>query len=796
MIYSPTAHGQGSWVSLATDDKGRLIASDQYGRIYRVTVNEDEVEVDSIELAVGSAQGLLWTNNGLYVSVNARPDSLNPGSGLYRLTDSDNDDSLDKIEKLISLEGEGEHGPHSIIQGPDGKSLYLIAGNHTRVPESFTSVLNGNWENDQLFPAILDPRGHANDILPPGGWIARSDDQGATWKVIASGFRNAYDIAFNYLGDLFTYDSDMEWDLGTPWYRPTRICHVIPGAEFGWRTGSGKWPAYYPDNLPGILDIGQGSPTGIVFGKGARFPGEYQKSLFIADWSFGTIYQVDLTPQGASYQATKTEFMSGTPLAITDLIIGKDGNMYFATGGRRGTSYLYQVKYTGDKPVSPVQQNFVINEEQQIVRTLVEPAVSLNFVWQSLSLDDRFIRYTARVALEKKPVNTWLDNLENETNTLAIIQASIAALRSGATESYPVVLNKLNTISVNQLALEHQLDLVRSYGLYLIRTGQKPKSILTKLPGFPTGNPALDREVLSLRVALDDPSVIDPALSLMEMAEESIEADLTPVEVLERSEQYGPTIEAMHANRPAEQGLAMAKSLSHLTSGWTNDQRDRYFRWFYSALQKSGGMSYTGFVERIRLQALDNVPVDERERLAEVSGESLLNKPAYDPTIAPPEGPGRNWVISEARRVVNQDDYSPDLIRGEELYKGLLCASCHAINGQGGNIGPDLTQAGTRFSDYDLLMSMISPSVSISDQYGATLYTLTNGRTLVGRTLRTTEDSVFISINPFVNSETPLAKSDIKSEETSPISLMPGGLINALNEDELRDLIAYLKAEK
>ena len=43
------------------------------------------------------------------------------------------------------------------------------------------------------------------------------------------GFRNAYDIAFNAHGELFTYDSDMEWDRGLPWYRPTRILHVVPG---------------------------------------------------------------------------------------------------------------------------------------------------------------------------------------------------------------------------------------------------------------------------------------------------------------------------------------------------------------------------------------------------------------------------------------------------------------------------------------------------------------------------------------------------------------------------------------
>ena len=44
---------------------------------------------------------------------------------------------------------------------------------------------------------------------------------------MAGGFRNAYDIAFNAHGDLFTFDSDMEWDIGLPWYREVRLVHVV-----------------------------------------------------------------------------------------------------------------------------------------------------------------------------------------------------------------------------------------------------------------------------------------------------------------------------------------------------------------------------------------------------------------------------------------------------------------------------------------------------------------------------------------------------------------------------------------
>ncbi len=103
----------------------------------------------------------------------------------------------------------------------------------------------------ELLPHYNDSRGHAAGIMAPGGEILRSDDDGKTWKRVVAGFRNEYDFAFNADGELFTFDSDMEWDVGLPWYRPVRVNHCPLGAEFGWRNGSGKWPAYYFDSLPG-----------------------------------------------------------------------------------------------------------------------------------------------------------------------------------------------------------------------------------------------------------------------------------------------------------------------------------------------------------------------------------------------------------------------------------------------------------------------------------------------------------------------------------------------------------------
>ena len=184
--------------------------------------------------------------------------------------------------------------------------------------------------------------------LAPAVSFSPSIPNGGDVELIATGFRNPYDIALNRQGELFAYDADMEWDVGTPWYRPTRVNHVISGAEFGWRNGTGKWPAYYPDSFGSAVDIGPGSPTGICFGYGTKFPKKYQDALFICDWSYGSIHAVHLSPDGSSYGGTYETFATAAPLPVTDIAVHPDGLLYFTIGGRRTQSGLYRIRYTGE----------------------------------------------------------------------------------------------------------------------------------------------------------------------------------------------------------------------------------------------------------------------------------------------------------------------------------------------------------------------------------------------------------------------------------------------------------------
>ena len=251
---------------------------------------------------------------------------------------------------MRKLDGGGEHGPHGVVLAPDGRSLYVVAGNATELTKVSSSLVPKVWGEDNLLPRMVDGSGFMSSEKAPGGHICRVSPDGKDWELVSMGYRNPFDIAFNRDGELFTYDSDMEWDVNTPWYRPTRVLHVTSGSEFGYRNGAGKWPAYTIDSLPPVVNVGPGSPTGVAFGYGAKFPVKYQEALYLCDWSYGKLYALHLKPQGSSYTGELEEFLAGTPLALTDVVINpKDRAMYFTVGGRQTQSGFYRVTYAGDE---------------------------------------------------------------------------------------------------------------------------------------------------------------------------------------------------------------------------------------------------------------------------------------------------------------------------------------------------------------------------------------------------------------------------------------------------------------
>ncbi|MDA1259430.1 MAG: DUF1080 domain-containing protein [Planctomycetota bacterium] len=701
LIHSASA-AEGSWVAMTFGPKGEIYVSPQQGALQRVHFpngHDAAPVVEILDTPAGSAQGLLWAHDALYVNAQGGPDG-----GLQRLRDRDGDGVFEEHAVLKRYGPPGEHGPHGIVLGPDGM-LYLTIGNHVALPEGISP--NSPFRNgaeDVLLERLWDPRGHAVGVMAPGGTVLRTDPDGKNWEVMFAGLRNAYDLAFAPNGELFTYDSDMEWDIGAPWYRAPRVVHVVPGGENGWRSGSAKWPAQYPDSLPPVVETGPSSPTGTVFGTGGNFPGAWREALYIADWAYGRISAVHLTPKGASYGGSVETFISGKPMNVADLEFGPDGALWFITGGRGTQSGLYRVRWLGGAEFPPKLGSFEdetpeFSLRQDLGRADNENALSLAI--RNLDHEDPFVRLAARLIVERSASQSLQSTY---SAGLAISQArrgmnvDLEALQKewwkGADRRWAV----LRAWMLAWMRLPDTRAELRASCLPLLRDA------------LPSGDPLLDREIAALLVAVEAPGL--PTLLLERL----------------RVESY------------AEGKLHYAMLLRLVKSDWTDNQRVELLTWLRSARLLPGGFSLIGFYDAIEREFLAAIPVEQAAAL-------LAQLPDAPPTAeyAPAEVRAfvRKWSVAEAVAALATNG-APDLDHGARLFEAVGCIQCHRIDGRGGSVGPDLSSAGSRFAQRDLLEAIIEPQKFVSDQY---------------------------TILP-----------------------MPAGLADSLNAAELRDLTRWLEA--
>lgn len=137
-----------------------------------------------------------------------------------------------------------------------------------------------------------------------------------------------------------------------------------------------------------------------------------------------------------------------------------------------------------------------------------------------------------------------------------------------------------------------------------------------------------------------------------------------------------------------------------------------------------------------------------------------------------------------------------DPIRGQAVFAGpkAACATCHRIGPLGGGVGPDLTRIGAIRSGSDLLESIVFPSSTFSQGFEPYIVSTTGGRVLGGVIAK--QDGGAVVLRDAGGAETRVRRSEIEEMRRSESSIMPEGLANVLGREELRDLLAFLAAQR
>jgi glucose/arabinose dehydrogenase len=250
------APGEGSWVALACDPRGRFVIAREDRGLLRLTFPTNgpfvfqalagegtqrrlkpglqtptndaaSIQIETINTNLLECRGLLFAYDALYANANN-------SKGLYRLRDTDGDDQFDEVKLLRATPGGVGHGRNQLALGPDGM-IYSIHGDDVGLPPegiASSSPFRHDAE-DHLLPCEWDKHLSNASAKMPFGHLIRTDRDGRVWELVAGGLRNPFGIDFNEAGDLFTYDADMEWDVGLSWYHPTRVLHLVPGGDYG-----------------------------------------------------------------------------------------------------------------------------------------------------------------------------------------------------------------------------------------------------------------------------------------------------------------------------------------------------------------------------------------------------------------------------------------------------------------------------------------------------------------------------------------------------------------------------------
>ena len=802
---------EGSWIALAFDPQGRLTLAREKKGLLRLSLDSAVVsKVEVLNDTLLECRGLLYAHGALYANANN-------SKTLVRLRDTKGTGQFDETTELLKTEGGVGHGRNHLKLGPDGW-LWIAHGNNVHLPKNLsTNSPLKNFAHDRLIPCPWDAGMFDGDVLLPAGHILRMKPDGSEVQLWAGGLRNPLDVAFNEHGDLFTFDADMEWDVGCPWYMPNRVLHIVPGADYGWRHGTGRWPAWYPDTLPSVVDIGLASPTAVTFGHGAKFPAKYQKAFYICDWAYGRILAVHMTPQGASYTGTSELFVGGRPLNVTDACIGPDGAMWFTTGGRGTQSGLYRVTAVGVGKLTaavttPIPE--AIKRRQALERMPLmswetykhdtkEPKELPKLLVDALGENSPWMKHTVRMVLQRQLERFYAEDPPENRHRAIPHELVFDVSNSGLlTERFhvsePAWFAHLAHISRpdiigdrSQHALRIMLMLTRTNAVYptfteaqLITTlrlislsfirfsapneAQRQASLNWLEPQYPNASPRVNQMLVELLVYLRSPQVIAKTVPLLRAATASEDLLLYPF------------------------------YLRYARDGWTPDARRAVFDALDRAERLPGGRTYFTSLANVRKELLASLTPEERTALGGGAGLRPAAGAKSDLPTPPPPRFVKDWKLADLEPRLAEVGKGRSYEGARTALLTAQCVHCHRVSHDpafpNSVIGPELLAVGARFSRRDLLFHILEPSAVIDEKFRQTRLLLKDGDDVSGMVEREADGKLFVRPSPLEEKLIEVAVTNVRERRLSEVSPMPSGLLNSLRLEQILDLLAYLEA--
>ncbi len=783
-VLRTAAADEGSWISMAFDQQGKLLVSREDQGLLRMTLSADRNAVERVEnfaSELKECRGLAFHGSTLYANAN---NSL----GLYSLQYAEDISSIPVANLIREFPGSVGHGRNDLLI--HGDWLYTIHGDSVDVPK------------DQINDLTSPLRHWSGDASNREGQLLRMHLSTGVWELVCAGLRNPYGLAAQPDGSVFTFDADNEYDMGTPWYRPTRYVPLLAGGDVGYRTANKKLPPRFhdqPENVPPVLTIGRSSPTAIFRDDDLRFPEPYRQATFLLDWTYGRVIAVHQVRRGASWRAHTELFLQGRPLNVTDIARGPDGAMYLITGGRKTQSSLLRVWATAESATpseDEAHEREVANySKTQLARLQLlqehartRAAEGLNSLFENLDDADPTLRHAARIALERLPVDLWRSRVHQESNTTKWLFGCLALLQASSESDAAATLTRWLQTDPNALQLSEKIVGLRLLELCLRANPQttlgNSSQILARLQQHWQCNDEV------LHVAPQGTSVeYRRRLALL-------------LGQLSAQEPLAPLFEELFQSSRQEDQLAALLALRNRKEGWEVAERRRQFEVLASASRMIGGEGLPAFVAAIETESKATLSEEEQAKLSDViaaakpiaNPRSSLSSASTTSSVRPLVS---DWDMESLADIAESSPVAGNREIGRQVFHDAQCDRCHRIGNQGTAIGPDLTFVGRRFGARDLLASILVPSQSVAENYQLESVLTDDGKVHVGRIVIEGDyrsETLVLQTDPLRSDSTiEIDKRRIETHQTIPKSPMPEGLLDAFTKDEIRNLLAYLQ---
>ncbi len=778
---------------------GKLVALAYSGNIYLLSDRNGDGLEEDVKL-FWNGRGKLRAPVGMALSRPGDP----RGNGVYvasrgkcsLIVDSNGDDVGDR--EIIVADGWEE-----IKAGVDATGVAVA-------PDG--SVYFGLGTADFTNAYLLDRQGQAHyDLKSERGTILKVAPDFKSRERLVTGIRFPVALAFNRNGDLFATDQEGATWLpnGNPF---DELLHIQAGRHYGFPPRHAKHLKGVVDE-PSVFDYGpqHQSTCGLVFneptGKGAVFgPAWWEGDALVCGYSRGKLFRTKLVDSAVGYVA-RTDLIAALNQLTADACVAPDGALVVAThgggpdwgSGPEGMGKLFKILYVDRTIAQPVA---VWAESERETRVAFDRPVEPSFLQglaekatitsgRAVAAGDRFesIRpgyevVAAQLAAPRSRVKVQSVSMTPDRRTLVFATSPQVEAVSYAM-ALPGVGGLPTAAPAGSLPEEKAVDLAYGLcGVEAVWTGDKagkrwsgwlPHLDLKVARELTKGSAGHD--LLWAQISQPGTLTLKTNLNLRDWLRAAyqpgsrLEDALLPDELV--------TL-ALEADGPLTVRSALGKEESSKTEGEVH-------RRAYAFHPKMGEYALvevslkTGGERPPRLEASVHTNEDPRPRALPLCRILM----PWARSSAAPAAPAASMA-----RVVPEEWKGGSWLKGREVFFGeqARCSVCHSVRGQGGTVGPDLSNLVER--DYaSVVRDIREPNFAINPDHLSYAVALNDGRVLTGP-IR--DQGKTLLVGDSQGRFTSVPRDDVEEIKPSNTSLMPEGLPTTLGPDRMKDLLAFL----